>query len=290
MLVTVSCFTHAWWNLLAKRAAHRADFLWWMILTMGVALAGPGVAGLVVFPLPAECLAWSVASGAFLGLYFTSLTMAYRNGDLSIVYPLARGGPIFMVTCAGIILGERYNVIGYAGLAIVLAGVLILPLRAGVGWRRWLNRGSLWALLTAVATSGYSLFDRAAMKAVHELGGGTLALGARSLSYEWLQFSVGMVVMALLAWPFSARPKRQTWRLHRRPIVTVAILNALGYALVLLAMQTNKVAYVIAFRQLSIILTVVLGVSLLHERRGMGHRLFGAAAIAAGLILVALAK
>ena len=290
VLVAASCFGHAAYNFIAKQAIGRADFFWWMTLAMGVGFAIPGVASLATFPLPTKALICAPVSGFFLGVYFTSLTMAYRHGDLSIVYPLARATPIFILACAGMLMGVHYDRLGLVGLAIIIAGALILPLRAGDGLQRWLNRGNLWALLTGVATAGYSLFDRQAMTAVADVSGGPLGLGARTVGYLWLQFSIALAMMTpLLRWA-GARPKRRTWRIHRRSVVAVAVINGLSYGMVLVAMQTNKVTYIIAFRQLSIVLTVLLGVSFLAERRGAAHRLLGACVITVGLVLVALAK
>ncbi len=290
LLVAASCFAHAGWNLLAKKASGQADFFWWVCLSMAIGLAVPCGTVMVLTPLPATTIYCCLTSGVFLGLYFTCLMKAYRRGDLSIIYPLARSSPILMMACIRMIRGIRLDAWGLAGLALATIGAFLLPIRNGSGAKRWLNVGTLWAVLTGMCTAGYSLLDGDAMVAVKAPNPTTAGLVAQAVSYLWLQFTVGWLVMTALLWRTSAKPRRGTWRAHGRSAVLVACMNVGSYALVLVAMTTNEPTYVVALRQLSIVLTVLLGVTILHERRGAAHRLAGAAVIVAGLALVAMAK
>ncbi len=56
------------------------------------------------------------------------------------------------------------------------------------------------------------------------------------------------------------------------------------YGLVLYAMMTNEVLYVVGFRQLGILFGVILGIAVLKENQGVGGRVVGAIAITVGLI------
>jgi drug/metabolite transporter (DMT)-like permease len=114
-LVLTVAVLHATWNLSAKRAAggDPVTFVWLMSLVR-TALALPfGLASWVAEPPSPGALPWVavVASGAVHGVYFLLLQHGYRHGDLSVVYPVARGtGPLFAVVAAVVLLGERPGV------------------------------------------------------------------------------------------------------------------------------------------------------------------------------------
>jgi drug/metabolite transporter (DMT)-like permease len=290
ILVTVSCITHSTWNLLAKRRSQQPDFFWWMLLTIGVVMALPAAGLLARWPLPAACWGYGLASGGFLGLYFFALLAAYRRGDLSLIYPLARSAPLVLLAWTGLVMGVRYDGWGYAGVALIMLGAFVLPLHGAGGWRRWFNAGTAWAAVTAVATAGYSFCDHQAMAVVHATSADLPATMGRSLAYLWIQFGSGGLVLWVFLAVAGRRPGRATWRANKGTVVAVAVLNIATYTLILLAMMTNKVTYVVAFRQMSIVLGVLLGLLVLHERRGAAMRLTGAAIICGGLVMVAIAN
>ena len=290
VLVAISCFTHSGWNLLAKRQAGQNDFFWWVLLAITGGLAVPCVAGLGILAPPLRFWLLALGSGACLSVYFASLAMSYRRGDLSIIYPVARSAPVFILAWTEIFLGVRHNAPGYAGLGLIVLGAVMLPLWTGTGWNRWLNPGNFWALVTALATSGYSICDHAAMGIVRAASVSTPVLVGGAICYLWLQFSIGLVLLTALLWPTVCRPRAASLRTCGRDAVLVAALNALTYTLVLLAMMTSKVTYVVAFRQFSIVLGVLMGITILGERKGALSRLVGATIITSGLIMIALAR
>jgi drug/metabolite transporter (DMT)-like permease len=157
VLVAISCVSHSSWNLLAKRNVQQGDFFWWMLLAITVALALPGAVGLWFFPLPPRCVALVGGSSLFIGCYFAALSMSYRRGDMSIIYPLARSVRLFLLAWMAILMGEQFDAYGYFGIALVVIGAVVLPMVTGRGWGRWFNSGNLWAMAPALATTGYSL-------------------------------------------------------------------------------------------------------------------------------------
>ena len=112
-----------------------------------------------------ETLGLSVASGLLEALYFAFLASAYRRGDLSLVYPLARGSaPLLAVAIGVLVLGERLGPIGYAGVAALLIGLLTLqrPWRYLRASGRASGGAAGFALLTGVTIASYSAVDRSA--------------------------------------------------------------------------------------------------------------------------------
>ena len=159
-LVLAAAFAHAGWNFLAKGAEGGARFVW-LCATLGtliwipvlvVALAtDPGDLGWVALGL-------MVGSGLLHALYFTLLQRGYAAGDLSVVYPLARGtGPLLAGAAAIAFLGERPSALALAGGLIIVAAVFSLVGRAG------LARGGAVRGLTGVAIASYTLWDKHAV-------------------------------------------------------------------------------------------------------------------------------
>ncbi|HVR89363.1 MAG TPA: EamA family transporter [Candidatus Limnocylindria bacterium] len=163
-LVLASAVAHATWNLFAKRAATAGAPFLWLSLTLAIPLYAPlAVAVLLITgtrPVLTDVL-WMFGSAALNVAYFVFLQRGYRVGDLSVVYPLARGtGPVLSIVAAIAILGERPTPIAIAGAVAIAIGVFML---AGDP-RRLQARGMRavvgWALLTGVTIAAYTLWDK----------------------------------------------------------------------------------------------------------------------------------
>ncbi len=281
-LVLIAAVLHATWNLSAKRAAggNSLTFVWLMSL-VSVAFALPfGVVSWVVQPPPLTPLAWVavVASGVVHSVYFLLLQRGYRYGDLSIVYPVARGtGPSFAVIGAVVLLGEHPGAVGSLGVAAILVGIILvsgvtqLQGRAG----RWAGVG--WGGLTGLWIATYTLIDAWAVT----------SLGLEPLVF----FFLSLVFSALVLAPWVLRDLGSvstTWRETRRPIVVVGILSPLAYTLVLFAMRLAPLAYVAPLRELSMMVAVLYGAWLLRERVS-AVRWAGVACMIAGVAALAVA-
>ena len=282
-LVVVAALAHAAWNVLAKTASGGATFVWlfsaaavviWLPAVLVAEVVAPGSLGL-------EGLAFMVASGALHALYFVLLQRGYRDGDLSLVNPLARGtGPLLSTLAAIVIFSERPSALALAGGAIIVAAVLSL---AGTGARSGASanashrrRAIGFALLTGVAIATYTLWDKQAVG----------PLGLSPIVYYW---GANVAETALLT-PFVVRRRlevRRTWRAYRRQALGVALLSPLAYILVLFALAHAPVSYVAPARELSILIGAVAGITVLEE----GHRrrrMLAAGAIFVGIVALAL--
>jgi uncharacterized membrane protein len=229
------------------------------------------------------CLA---ASGAAQGVYYTALRRAYVAGDLSFVYPLARATPTVMLLMAESVLGVPHGWSGVLAVGLVVVGSAILPLGQGeVSYmRRFLTPAALWAGVTALGIFGYSLFDKVAID-------GLSAAGMKGpIWYMAAEFTASMIAVWIIEYRpggdsgWSAAKKR--WPL----IVLIGVMVECTYLLVLFAMQENKVSYVVACRQFSIVLGAALGVVWLKEREAVLGRVIGSLTITGGMVLAALSK
>lgn len=279
-LVTVAALAHATWNLLTKGSRDKVVFLWWT-----------GIVGTIVFlPVvlwvtlpwtwPAERWAGIALGSLIRAAYFASLSAAYTRGDLSLVYPLARGtAPVLVPLVAVPVLGERLTAPGALGIAAVAAGVYVLHLPG-------LGRGDLlapfralrashagYALLTGLLTTTYSVVDKL-----------NIGRGLSPLAYAYLTIPVAALLLTPLALRRPAVAAAE-WRAGRLAIPAVAVLMTAGYLLVLLALGFTQVSYVAPARELGIVFGAALGAIVLREGF-VRQRVTGAAIIVLGVILI----
>ena len=173
-LVAVSAVLHLAWNVRLKTAGDplRAATIGLLAASVGIVPVGIGVWWIEGRqPLPAEGIVLGLASGVVEAAYFILLAAAYRRGDLSVVYPVARGtAPLLAVVIGVGLLGERLGVAGSIGVVMLLVGFLVLqrPWRAiaaarasAAGARRAAaDSAILFALATGVMIATYSAIDR----------------------------------------------------------------------------------------------------------------------------------
>jgi drug/metabolite transporter (DMT)-like permease len=291
-LILVAAVAHATWNLFSKQAsvAGASSFVWLMALT-ATGLYAPAVAVSVLLSPPRlTLLDWVFMTGTGLLQvgYFLFLQAGYRLGDLSLVYPLGRGSGALLAALAGItLLGERPGPAGITGIILVVLGVLVLgaagrggnppaPAPPGAPGRPRLSRAIVFALVTGTFIASYTLWDKYAVS--------TLKVPPLIQGYASLP------VMALVLAPFALRQRSRTgrvWRDYRRQVAGAAVLSPLAYILVLTAMSFTAVSAVAPAREVSVLAGVLLGRRLLGEG-GLARRLTAAAAIAAGIICIAI--
>jgi drug/metabolite transporter (DMT)-like permease len=278
-LVLAAAFAHAGWNLLAKPAAGGAAFVWLCALAGTVLYLPVLVVALVADPGP---LGWTAAglmagSGALHALYFVLLQRGYATGDLSLVYPLARGtGPLLSATAAIVFLGERPSPLGIAGAALIVAAVFSLVGRSGAPESARGGQATVFALLTGAAIAGYTLWDKHAV--------GTAALSP--IVYYW---GTNLANAALLS-PIALRHRdglRDAWTSSRARAAGVGLLSPLAYVLILYALARAPVSYVAPARESSIVVGTLLGALVLHEK-DTRRRLVAAAAILLGVVVLAV--
>ena len=216
--------------------------------------------------------------------YYLLLQKAYAKGDLSVVYPVARGsGPLLLVFAAVLLLGERPGLIGLLGAAVVVAGVLVVGTgRAGPEGEESARR------LTVRADVAFGLGAGALIAACNLWDARTVSVLAVSpLLLEWVFNATRVVVLAPGAFRQRSRI-RELWRDHRWQVVTVGVLMPLSYMLALWAFTVAPISLVAPVREFSIVVACVLAWWLLREPQP-GRRLLGASLVLVGVIALALA-
>ncbi|HEX4443279.1 MAG TPA: EamA family transporter [Galbitalea sp.] len=279
LLVVVAAVAHATWNLTIKAAGTSGTrFLWLTFVIATVVVAPFGIVSLTqlrgALPL---LLLLAVGSGGLQIAYFLTLQRGYRIGDVSIVYPLARGsGPLLSVIFAIILFGEHPGVWALAGAGLVIVGVVVIGLAGGRGRLHANRRGILWGLLVGITIAAYTLWDANAV--VQEK--------LPPLGYFWITVVVQLVAFA----PFALRQPKYTIALakqHWAAALVVGILSPLAYVLILFAFTLAPVALVAPAREASVVL-VALGGWLLFKEPHPVQRMLGALVVLGGVALLAL--
>jgi len=260
---------------MAKRAEDQLAFLWSSVSLATLVFLPWGLRLLPAGGVPAAAWPFIVATIVIHAVYFYALSRAYAVGDYSLVYPVARGLGVAVVPVLGVVaLGEDLSLLGGAGIALVVAGIAAASGAGRPGARARAGLG--WAVATGLTIATYSVVDKAGVARLHPL------------PYLGL-LGVGMslcLLPALLARPGALR---REWRVNARSILAASMLNLTSYLLVLFAFRLSKASYVVAARELSIVLSVVIGRLWLGET-GWRARLPGAALIVAGVVCVAVAR
>jgi len=282
-LVLSSTVMHAAWNLLVRGQADKDVFILRMLLAVTAAGLVPALLGLIfVYSFPLSVWGYAAGSGVFCGLYFFSLARSYSSEDFTVVYPIARALPVLIVALGDVLRGRYPSGAGWLGMSLVALGCVLIPLSGFTTFsaRRYWNRATPWLLLTALGTVGYTLLDKIASEQVTP---GPLAAGL----YEYVFFMVTAFCYTLALKPAKLKQGLSDVKGWAIPGLAAAF-NFGAYLLVLWAYQlTSRASYIVAFRQFSIVIGVLLAFYIFKEK-GRAVRLTGTFLITAGLIIIGL--
>ena len=283
-IVLTAAFLHAGWNYLLKKSQGRIVFIWWFLL----------LAAILYFPMffyfwpktTIPPLGWScvVASGLLHGLYFWFLGGAYQRGDLSLVYPIARGsGPLFVPFLAVGLIHERIFLFGILGIAMVILGIYVIHLPSFSAqsflepFLAFRGGASLWALYTGGTIAAYSLVDKVGV----------------SIVYPPVYIYLMLVLACLFLSPYVLVKERtllkEEWHMNKGTILVLGFLVLFTYMMILFALRISKVSYVVAVREVSIVFSALYGVVWLAEKHAR-QKLVGAALIALGVVFIGLSR
>ena len=267
---------HGTWNILVKVSGDPLSTFRRVTVTSAL------VATLALIPpwfvlgrpgLDPRAVGWCLLSSILETAYLWLLSTAYRRGELSAVYPIARGSaPLLSVLVGLLLLDERLTSFQLAGVVLLLVGILAVTGSQATG------RATLPALLTGVAIAAYTSVDR---------------VGVRLTTpwlYGWLLFTlmaielpVSLWVASRLGWVRVAVADAPNWT---QATIIGAFMWA-GYFLVLWALSLAPLAIVAPVRETAVVAVAVWGVWRLRERTRAGVKLSGAVATLIGVALLA---
>jgi drug/metabolite transporter (DMT)-like permease len=272
VLFAAAC--HAGWNASIKRGLDPLGTT--VAISLGAALVS--LFALPVVGLPArEAWPWVIASVAIHLVYFAALIESYRTGDMGQVYPIARGAaPLMTATVTTLFVGERLGLVGWLGVMLLTAGVLLLSLRGGRELAKLNSRAVGFALFTAVTVCAYSVVD----------GVGARLAGSANAYSAALFGGIGPVMACYALARSGIRALGDTKRLWLTGL-TGGALQLGSYGIAIWAMTQAPIAIVAALRETSVLFGALIAVIVLKEPLRAG-RMAAALLIVCGLVLVRL--
>ncbi|MGV0959913.1 MAG: EamA family transporter [Limnohabitans sp.] len=285
-LVVLAGFIHACWNIAAKKAGGDVRFVAFTSVVLMVFWAPVGLwVGWQQVPgwgLPEWGLV--LASALLHVVYFIVLLRGYRQADLTVVYPLARGsGPLLSSMVAIVLLGEQISALGLMGILGVVGGVFLIAGGPGL-WKAAhdpqqqarVRTGIFYGGVTGLFIASYTVVDGYAVKV--------------ALMSPILVDYLGNLVRLVFLTPTLLRERAELallWRRQRVHALIVGIFSPVSYVLVLYALQVAPLSHVAPAREVSMLFAALLGGHLLGEK-DRGPRIAGAALIAAGVMALGM--
>lgn len=280
-LVLLSALLHASWNLAFKRSGGGRAFMLAYSVAAVVLYAPVAFVAWRMLPPGARALTpqqwlFALGSGVIHFGYFVLLDKAYRVGDLSVVYPVARStGPLLTVGGAMLLFAERPTAVALAGAALIAAGAFFIAGGRSADAHKPRGVSVMFALATGLFIAVYTMWDRYAVR----------NLGLPVVLLDWLSGTFRLALMLPLFWRWRS-DARTAARTQWRAIGFIAAVSPLSYMLVLYAMTLAPLAYVAPARESSVIFGALFGTLLLREGQ-VARRVGCAAVMCAGLALLA---
>lgn len=275
LIVLFAAALHATWNALVKGAPDK-------VISMTAVVLGHvpfALLALPFVPLPDAASFPYIAGGAALHVgYQLFLLWAYRHGDLTQVYPIARGtAPLIVAACSVLIFREMLSTLQLVAITTIGCGIMSLVLvRGSQGLHN--PRGAALALITGCFVAGYSMVD----------GYGARAAGTPVGFYAW-ETILNAATFALIIAATSPGTLRTTIRSHKKMMAVGGGASFLAYALVVWAFTQAPIAVVTALRETSIVFALLIGVFLLKERLNL-VKLVSAMLTMLGALMLRFAK
>ncbi|MBE0595935.1 MAG: hypothetical protein IH614_01550 [Desulfuromonadales bacterium] len=287
LFIFLSAVANSAWNLLSKTGSGPMVFF-------RQALRYSMLCYLPVFLLIQFFVAYSTTallcvtlSGLLIGIFFFAVSTAYQHGHISVTYPIMRAFPIVIVALAAMAIGDLPSYGSMLGMLIIVVGCFALPLNRfaiapdGFQLRNYLNRSCFWALVAAFMVAGFSAIDRQA--ALSFPAATPLGMLMSRFSYVYIQHGIAWLFIELVT-----RGVQVARKPGQRPREILAgVMFLFSYSMVVLALTFDRVAYVVSFGQVSILITSVISMIWI-EKHVSRPRLVGLCCVFVGVLLVGL--
>ena len=248
LIIIFAAFCHAGWSTIVKKSEN------------GLAMMGiTSIIEIIIFlpliftvPLPNTSIWFFIFATTFLhGLYRYSVIKSYEYGDLSFVYPIARGGSVLLIGLISIlILKVNINIIGITGIVLICLGLFMISFLTAKKFNR---SAFIIAITTASLIATYTILDGIAVRRSEN---------AFTFIY-WMLLLNGIPMLIYAFFSQSGFQKKNSYKIMDG--VTAGVLAILGYGLVVWSMQYIEIAYVSSIREISIVLATLLSFYLLKE-------------------------
>ena len=259
LFVLISATLHATWNFVARRTGGNLTISWWSLwisclFLLPFVLNVAATQGILEFVDMLSVGWWYIlATGIIHTIYFWLLARAYKFGEISIVYPIARGSGIGLTGFLGwLILDENLNLPGIIGIGSICLGIFCIAFPL-VKQTNSVKKGLISALGVGATIVSYSLIDKVGVNIVNPI---VYIFGMFFLSGAFLT-------------PFVIRKNAETLYTQLKSFWGSAIVISIGstgaYLMILFAMTMGKIGYIVALREFAVAIGVILGFTFLKE-------------------------
>ena len=282
-LALAAAALHGTWNILVKVSGDPMETFRRATIAAALAVTPPTAVAWLLAGHPGfspAAAGWCALSASLELTYLWLLSAAYRRGELSTVYPIARGSAPLLAVMAGLgLLHETLTTLQFAGVGILLVGILAVTLSQSTG------RATIPALLTGVAIASYSAVDRVGVRLSTPWLYGWLLIVLIAVGLPVSMWIAGRVTAARRA---AVEPSIAAPTLGRGQATLIGIFMWGAYLLVLWALSIAPLSVVAPVRETAVVGVAVWGVWRLHESKAAAMKLSGALATLVGVTLLAL--
>jgi len=259
IIVVFSAFLHAIWNLLYKRSEQKIIFIW-AALVFSLIFYLPLFLIIKEKVIPFKGWTFILTTGLIHTLYFVMLGYGYKIGDLSLIYPLSRSAPLFVLLWAFIFIHEQLSFMGIIGIFLTVLGAYLIgiPMISRdfllTPFFHFRDKSYQMGILIALIVSIYSIVDSQGVKIVHP--------------FIYIYLNHIIIIILLGFYIFSKYRDLIVSEIQNRwkEISLVGIIDLFSYLLILYVMRIAQVSYIVSVRQVSIIFGILLSAFFLKEK------------------------
>ena len=274
LLILVSAILHASWNLLSKarrpslvfymQSSFTASLLWLTFIVWGIHKVNWAA-------VPGWMYVMFICSVIAEVVYFIGLANAYKRTDISMAYPMARALPVLFTAVLTYVfaLGKPLSLLSMIGMFLIFIGCFVMPMTSfkDIKLKNYFNVCFIFIVLAACGTTGYTIFDSQALKALSGTFDPADKVIVSCMYLGMMEFSIATTLLCMVPW---IKTERQEMKMHfcRSLAPSLAgLFSSSAYCIILLAMPlVTNVSLVQAFRQISLPVCFAAGVFLLGEK------------------------
>ena len=280
LLIIFSALMHALWNLLVKQSRDKTIFIWWMFLSSGSLMTLAALAFGLFPPFTFQLLGLTAGGAVCFVLYHWLGGFAYRDGDLSVTYPLAQTAMLYVPLWGVLILGEQLSLVGVAGIVLIALGAYCIQLRSLTAaeflrpFSQLGNRSVQAALLAGFIYSIGAVFDKT----------GVSYYPPFQFTFVMVLFMFAFMSLNLLRPCYRGRVLEE-WRQNPKLVLWSGPVIMASFLSFRFGLQLSPVSYALPVRQVSLLIGVLIGILFLGESFGR-IRLASTTLILSGVFLV----
>ena len=282
VLILVAATFHTLRDLMTKQSKEKLVFVWWMSLISLVMLSPISIYFIVKTQPSLSALSFALGMGFIHASYWTLYSKAYEKGDISHVYPIIHSAPAFVLLFGILFLNERPDALGVLGILTITLGLFLINIKK-LSWKAALEpiqaifreEHTRFAFIALLFVTCYSLLDKVAVGQLHPL------------VYAFVMTISALSIFSVFIHKQIKKNWLQPLKQDRKRVLAAALFASINYPLTLFALQLTHASYITAFRQVSVVLALLIGVFFLKENYSR-WRVISASLIFAGAVLIAV--